>query len=236
MLLANMSLIPKPNKDHTHPQNYRPISFINNDLIFFGHLLADRLSSIITTLIFPDQTGFIPSRQIIDNIRLASNIIQGAVFFPRKALLLSLDIHKAFDSVLWSYLETILTKFRFQGAFMYGFRALQHHPCARIKLPGGNSVYFTLGLGTRQGCPLFSLLFALAMQPLARSICPHQTCAICFIPNKNSDKFFVIWSFGCIRISELQYKEILPNCPNNEINRLLPAQRHITSQTLSGDI
>lgn len=51
MLLANMSLIPKPNKDHSLPQNYRPISVINTDLKIFGRLLADRLSKIITTLI-----------------------------------------------------------------------------------------------------------------------------------------------------------------------------------------
>lgn len=101
MLMANMSLIPKPNKDHTLPQNYHPISVINNNLKIFGHLLTDRLSSIITSLISPDQTRFIPTRQIMDNILLASNIIQDADLFSRKVLLLlSLDIHKAFDSVL----------------------------------------------------------------------------------------------------------------------------------------
>lgn len=32
MLYINMTLISKPNKDHSVPQNYRPISVLNNDL------------------------------------------------------------------------------------------------------------------------------------------------------------------------------------------------------------
>lgn len=64
MLLANMSLIPKPHKDHSIPQNFHPISVINNDLKIFSRLLADRLASVITSLISPNQTGFIPGRQI----------------------------------------------------------------------------------------------------------------------------------------------------------------------------
>lgn len=42
MLLANMSLFPKPQKDHALPQNYRPISVINNDLNFFIFYLYNR--------------------------------------------------------------------------------------------------------------------------------------------------------------------------------------------------
>lgn len=76
MLLANLSLIPKPPKDHSLPQNYRPISVLNNDLNIFGRMLADRLAAVITNLIHIDQTGFIPGRQIVDNIRLVTNIIQ----------------------------------------------------------------------------------------------------------------------------------------------------------------
>ncbi|XP_073453695.1 uncharacterized protein [Aquarana catesbeiana] len=36
MLPANLSLIPKPLKDHSLPQNYRPISVLNNDLKIFA--------------------------------------------------------------------------------------------------------------------------------------------------------------------------------------------------------
>lgn len=53
---------------------------------------------------------------------------------------------------------------------MHGFRALYHNPHTRIRLPGCSSDYLSLGRGTRQGCPLSSLIFALAIEPLARAI------------------------------------------------------------------
>lgn len=87
--------------------------------MIFGCLLADCLISVNTSLISLDQTGF-----ITDNIILASNIIQDADLSSRKVLLLSLDIHKTFDSVLRTYVEAILAKFGFQGAYMHGFPAL----------------------------------------------------------------------------------------------------------------
>ena len=175
MLLANLSLIPKPNKDHSLPQNYRPISVLNNDLKIFGRILADRLAKVISPLIHIDQSGFIPNRQITDNIRLVTNVIQDANLHSRQTCLLSLDIHKAFDSVSWSYLNHILPRFGILGRFLQGFNALYSSPQTRIRLPGINSEFFSLGRGTRQGCPLSPLLFALAIEPLAQAIrCNHD--------------------------------------------------------------
>lgn len=90
-------------------------------------MLADRLAAV-TTLIHTNQTGFIPGRQIIDNIRLVTNIIQDANIHPRPVCLLSLDIHKAFDSVNWSYLNYLLPKFGISDKFIHGFNALYHFP------------------------------------------------------------------------------------------------------------
>lgn len=133
MLLANLSLIPKPFKDHSLPQNYRPILVLNNDLKIFGRLLSDRLATVITNLIHIDQTGFIPNRQIVDNIRLVTNIIQDANLYSRQLCLLSLDIHKAFDSVSWSYLNYLLPKYGISDKFLQGFNALYHAPTLESK-------------------------------------------------------------------------------------------------------
>lgn len=147
MLLANLSLIPKPHKDHSLPQNFRPISVLNNDLKIFGRILADRLAGVVSSLIHMNQTGFIPGRQKIDNIRLVSNIIQDVNLHSRQVCLLSLDIHKAFDSVKWSYLNHLLPKFGISDKFIHGFNALYHTPQIRIKIPGNNSDFFQLSRG-----------------------------------------------------------------------------------------
>lgn len=170
MLLANMSLIPKPNNNHLLPQNYRPRSVMNNDLKIFSRILADRLASIISSLISPYQSGFIPHRFITDNIRLATNIIQDANLSSRKLLMLSLDIHKAFDSVSWNYLSTILQRMGFRDKFLHAYQALYLNPKIRSKILGCSSDFFSIGRGTRQGCPLSPLIFALALEPLAITI------------------------------------------------------------------
>lgn len=170
MLLANMCLLPKPHKDHTSPQNHRLISVINNDLKVFVCLLVDRVAAVITSLIHPDQTGFIPVRQITDNLRLVTNIIQDVNLDANPVVILSLDIHKAFDRVSWSYLELLLPKYSLCNEFMHGFRALYQNLQTRIKLPGENTEFFALDKGTRQGCPLSPLLFILTIEPLACAI------------------------------------------------------------------
>lgn len=90
-----------------------------------------------------------------------------------QVLLLSLDLNKAFDSVLWPYLFSVLQQMGFKDEFLHAIQALYYQPKTRIKLPGCNSDFFTLGRGIRQGCPLSPLLFALALESLAISIKQH---------------------------------------------------------------
>lgn len=57
-LLAHIKVIPKEEKDHTIPSNYRPISFLNTDIKILAWILANRLEAIIPTKVHPDKTGF----------------------------------------------------------------------------------------------------------------------------------------------------------------------------------
>lgn len=87
--------------------------------------------------------------------------------------MLSLDIHKAFNSVYWSYVSLLLQRYGFQDDFLQAFQALYQNPRTRVKIPGCSSEFFQLGRGTKQGCPLSPLIFTLAIEPLAITILQH---------------------------------------------------------------
>lgn len=80
---------------------------------------------------------------------------------------LALDTIKAFDSVEWAYLWAVLEKLGLGFTFCQWIHLLYTAPRASIKVNGLQSSSFTLCRGTRQGCPLSPLLFAIAIEHLA---------------------------------------------------------------------
>lgn len=67
-LTSIITMLPKPRSDSTSCTNFRPISLPNLDINLLAKIIVNRLNPIIGRLIHCDQTGFMPTRQVGDNI------------------------------------------------------------------------------------------------------------------------------------------------------------------------
>uniref|UniRef100_A0A803TKJ5 Reverse transcriptase domain-containing protein n=1 Tax=Anolis carolinensis TaxID=28377 RepID=A0A803TKJ5_ANOCA len=159
----------KPNKEETDPNSYRPITLSNVDYKIFMKIIANRLREIMPTLIEEDQYGFIKKRMIADPIRNIINVIDHATRERRKLLLIKLDVYKAFDTINHNYLANLCEECNLGKNICGVIRELYKENQAEI-VNGSNSRTIEIKSGTKQGCPLSPLLFALAIEPLANLI------------------------------------------------------------------
>ncbi len=129
--------------------------------------MAFRLEVVLPSIISEEQTVFIKGRYSFSNIRTLFNILFSRQNSVSSEVVISLDAEKAFDRIEWVYLFRVLKEFGFGEGLISWIRLLYVDPQASVSTNSVNSEYFTLSRGTRQGCPLSPLLFAIAIEPLS---------------------------------------------------------------------
>lgn len=87
-----------------------------------------------------------------------------------EAVALALDFPKAFDSVEFLYIRTLLKKMNFGPGFLSLINNIYGQSKAKLKINFRVSEEFTINRGARQDCPLSPLLCALSIELLANLI------------------------------------------------------------------
>ncbi|GJW14007.1 RNA-directed DNA polymerase, eukaryota [Tanacetum coccineum] len=80
------------------PKGCNP-SFIGCQYKIVGKILANRLSTVMDSLISKEQSAFIRDRQILDGPMILSEVVQWCNQKKKKSMIFKIDFEKAYDSV-----------------------------------------------------------------------------------------------------------------------------------------
>uniref|UniRef100_A0A803SPA4 Reverse transcriptase domain-containing protein n=1 Tax=Anolis carolinensis TaxID=28377 RepID=A0A803SPA4_ANOCA len=168
---ALITVIHKENTDQEDIKNYRPISLLNVDYKIFSSIMADRLKNFLENWINQDQTGFLPNRQIKDNVRMVINLIDYyEKNIQREVLFIAIDAEKAFDRVNWDFFKLLAQELDMGHYFRNSLEAIYQNQNAKIRINGQETKLLNIEKGTRQGCPLSPLIFIMTLEILLTNI------------------------------------------------------------------
>lgn len=129
-------------------------------------MIVHRISGALAHALHPRQYGFLPRRQIHDNISNALIAIEYAKYTQQDVLIMQVDVAKAFDMVHWDFISLIMSKMGFGPKLVHIIYWLYLESTSQCILGNRLSQAWKLTRSVRQGCPLSALLYAIATHPL----------------------------------------------------------------------
>ena len=120
--------------------------------------------------ILSNQTAFIHKRYIGNNILDLYSLIEAAEQNEEEAMVILLDIEKAFDTIDWDFMRNVFLKSGFPEYFIRWLDAMQNGKELRVFTNGYSSDVIYPKRGMAQGCCLSPLIFICAMEMLANVV------------------------------------------------------------------
>jgi hypothetical protein len=131
-----------------------------------ARIIAKRMEPRIPTILHPGQHCGVRERTILGATAKIRDAIAYAETTKTPLCILSLDFKNAFDNISHTYLYETLRGHGFSEGVIGQIQAMYRDATAAAQINGHGSRPFPIQCGIRQGCPLSTLLYAIALNPL----------------------------------------------------------------------
>ena len=159
--------LPKGKTNRHLLKNWRPISLLCATYKLASTVIATRMKPCIDQIVSKSQTGFLSGRNIAESTRLVYDIMHLTEEKNLNGMLLLVDFAKAFDSILWPFIYSILSYYGFDNPLINWIKLFNTDIVARVSQSGFLSDPIQIERGCRQGDPISSYLFILGAEVLA---------------------------------------------------------------------
>lgn len=152
-------------------KDYRPIACCNLLYKVISKVLARRLKAIFPDAIEPNQTAFIKRRLLLENVLLASELVNRYHKTQQSnRATVKFDISKEFDTVKWSFITSVLKAMGLPLQFIYWIKVCISTVAFSVSVNGSLEGFFTSARGIRQGCSLSPYLYVILNNVLSKML------------------------------------------------------------------